>query len=171
MSRMIQAATGSPYSHVGFLLHLAHLERWMVLESVESVGIRACSLSTYVRDYNGTGAPYPGKLYLARHQGIDLSHGADFTAFSRVAINLLGYPYDTREILGITARIVAHKLGMTARPPRTSRTYICSEFAALCFESVGVHISYDELGFIAPKHFAECPDVVFLWEIQGHEEG
>lgn len=166
MSRMIQYATGSPYSHVGFLLRMETIDRLVVLESVESIGIRACTLDAYVTNYNGTGAPYPGALFVARHSQVDLADASRFLSFSHAAIDLLGYPYDTREIVGITARIVAQKLGMATSPPRTNQTYICSEYAALCFAAIGVAIPFDDLGFIAPRHFAECPEVGLLWEIE-----
>lgn len=165
MSRMIQAATDSPWSHVGFVMRLDTLDRVMVLESVESIGVRACTLGSYVADYNGTGNPYPGRLVLARHTHVDLQDEASSHAFSRIALDLLGYPYGTRDILDITVRIVGGKLGMAVRPVRRDRTFICSEFVALVYESIGVRIPYDDLGFIAPKHFARCPEVTLFAEI------
>src|SRR4051812_34187308 len=66
-SRAIQAATGSIWSHVAFILRLDSIERIMVLESVESIGVRTVPLSSYVRDYNGCGKGYAGDLAVARH--------------------------------------------------------------------------------------------------------
>src|SRR6476620_5081664 len=68
MSQMIRAATGSPFSHVGILWRVAALDRILVLESVESIGVRAIRVSHYVDDYNHTGQPYPGSIYFARHR-------------------------------------------------------------------------------------------------------
>ena len=35
--------------------------------------------------------------------------------------------------------------------------FICSEYAARCFEAVGIEILWDGLGFIAPSDFAKDP--------------
>lgn len=171
MSRMIQYATGSPYSHVAFILRLETLDRIAVLESVESIGIRVCMLSAYVQDYNGSGRPYPGRLHVARHRQMHGQDEATLLTFSRTAVDLLGYPYGTQDILNITARIVAAKLGMPTRPVRTDRTFICSEFCMLCFASVGITIPYNQSNFIAPADFAVCPEVSVLWEIETGASG
>ena len=165
MSRMIQAATGSRFSHVAFIMRLDQLDRLLVLESVETRGIRAGTLRAYVEDYNGTGEPYPGTLTIARHLQMNLDESDHWRHVSTTAIDLLNYPYGTLDIMDITARIVGAKLGMAPRPPRTDRTYICSEYCQLILESIGISIPYDTRGFIAPSDFAICPDVTFLCEI------
>jgi hypothetical protein len=165
MSQMIQHATGSIYSHVGFLLRLDALDRIMVLESVESIGIRACVLRAYVQDYNGTGTAYPGRLYLARHAPMDLSDELRLQSLAHTAVDLLGYPYDAQEILSIAARIIAAKFGLPTQPPRKNRTYICSEFVAEVYAAIGITIPQDNRGFIAPKDFALAPEVSVYWEV------
>ena len=165
MSRIIQSATGSAYSHVGFILRLDSLDRLIVLESVESIGIRACTLGSYVSDYNGTGQAYPGILQIARHRQVNLEETVSLVTFSRTAVDLLGYPYGTRDILNITTRIIAEKLGMSPQPIRSDKAFICSEFCALCFASIGVHIPFNALNYIAPRDFATCVDMTILWEI------
>ncbi|MDF2868305.1 MAG: hypothetical protein K0S11_1775 [Gammaproteobacteria bacterium] len=52
-SNLIQQATQSVWSHVAFILRLDAIDRIMVLESVESIGVRTVPLSSYVYDYNG----------------------------------------------------------------------------------------------------------------------
>jgi hypothetical protein len=37
--------------------------------------------------------------------------------------------------------------------------FICSEYAAKCFEAVGIEIEWDGRGFIAPADFANDPNV------------
>lgn len=165
MSRMIQHSTGSSYSHVAFILRVEPLDRLVVLESVESMGIRACTLGSYVFDYNGTALPYPGRIYVGRHAHVDLRDEDLRHRFSRTALDLLGYPYGTKDIMDITMRIVGAKLGMGTRPTRNDKTFICSEFAALVYESIDVHIPFNRLHYIAPSDFANCPDVTVLWEI------
>ena len=58
-SRLIQAATGSEWSHVGLILRMERLDRVMLLESVESIGVRAVPLSCYFENYRQSGAAYP----------------------------------------------------------------------------------------------------------------
>ncbi|KTD72669.1 YiiX/YebB-like N1pC/P60 family cysteine hydrolase [Legionella tucsonensis] len=100
MSTMIKGATNSVWSHVAFIVRLEAIGRVMVMESVETLGVRTVPLSNYVRNYNGSGQGYPGRLMLARHQDFPTdSH----TNLSKQAVDLLGYPYDTEEILKIAA--------------------------------------------------------------------
>lgn len=164
MSRMIQAATDSLWSHVGFVLRLDLIDRIMVLESVESIGVRAVPLSHYTADYNGTGTGYPGRVYLARH-AVFTQEAVQLATFSQGAIDLLGRPYDRQEILGIVARIVAGKLGLPPAAVTPGRAFICSEYCLVCYAALGYQIAYDPRGFIAPNDFAQCPEVAFLWEL------
>ncbi len=157
-STLIQRATESVFSHVGFLLRLDAIDRIMILESVESIGVRAMPLSNYVCDYNATNQGYPGKMLIARH--------ADFRAeniayLSQFATRLLGYPYNSREIIDIAMRIGLGSVGIhPASAENTARrAFICSEYVAFCFHSVGIQIDYDPRGFIAPADFARCPRI------------
>ena len=83
----------------------------MVLESVESLGVRTVPLSKYLEDYDNKGHPYPGGLVLARHKGFKHKDFEDKGAekklqkFAQFAVNLFGYPYDTDEIAKIAIRI------------------------------------------------------------------
>ncbi len=157
-SALIQRATGSIFSHVGFILRLDAIDRIMILESVESIGVRAIPLSNYVFDYNATGKGYPGKMLIARH--------TDFRAdniihLSQSATRLLGYPYNTKEIIDIAMRIGLGTVGIhpAAAEQSGQRAFICSEYAAMCFHSVGIQLDFDPRGFIAPADFARCPQV------------
>ena len=67
-SKMIQKGTKSVWSHVGFVIRLENIDRVMVLESVEPLGIRTVPLSKYLTDYDSKGNPYPGGLVIARHR-------------------------------------------------------------------------------------------------------
>lgn len=66
-SAMIQQATRSVWSHVGFILRLDSLERVMLLESVEPIGVRTVRLSKYLENYGNNGKAYPGGLVVIRH--------------------------------------------------------------------------------------------------------
>ncbi len=98
ISTLIQKATNSVWSHVAFILRVEAINRVMVLESVESIGIRAVPLSFYIDNYNGSNTGYPGKILIARHSQFNPSL---ITNLSQSAVDLLGYPYDIHEILRI----------------------------------------------------------------------
>lgn len=157
-SKLIQKATCSVWSHVAFVIWLEAIDRVMVLESVESIGVRTVPLSSYIKNYNGTGKGYPGQLLLARHQQFK---SADISHLSKEAVNFLGYPYDTQEILRIAARIGMKAFGLDPQDPDVikGREFICSEYAYECFHSIGITIPYDPAGFIAPADFAKDPAI------------
>ena len=164
-STMIQHITRSVFSHVAFLLRQDAIDRIMVIESVESIGVRTVSLSRYVSNYDGHGHAYPGQLWIGRHAGFETIAHEHLPAFSQGAVDLFGTAYDTQECLGILARIVQEKLGFLPRAATYDKTFICSEYAALCYASVGILFDYDRRGFIAPADFVKCQDVSLLWEI------
>lgn len=161
-SRMIQRATNSVWSHVGFVMRLNKIDRIMVLESVESQGVRTVPLSKYLNDYDNKGNPYPGGLVIARH--------ADFAKpcvqnrlkqFGQFAVDLLGYPYDKDEIAKIAARIVA-SYPFSAKEKKAlkpDREYICSEYVWECYKALNIKIRHDPRGFIAPADFARAKKV------------
>ena len=49
--------TDSPWSHVGVVFWLKSIQRVLLLESVESIGVRFAPLSKYLSDYK-KGKPY-----------------------------------------------------------------------------------------------------------------
>lgn len=156
-STLIKKATGSVWSHVGFILRIDSIDRIMVLESVESIGVRTIPLSSYVRDYNASGKGYEGRLMLARHQDV---RQANIEKLSRSAVDLLGYPYGTEEIVKIAGRIGLHALGFVDETQAEKRKeFICSEYAHDCFNSIGVNIPFNPMGFIAPADFVRCERV------------
>ena len=167
-STLIQKATKSIWSHVGFILRVDAIDRIMVLESVESIGVRTIPLSNYVRDYNASGKGYPGRLMLARHHDVKEEN---IPKLSRSAVDFLGYPYRTEEIVHIAARLSLNALGF---PPHSiddkQRAFICSEYAQTCFNSIGVEIGHNKIGFIAPSDFATHPHVTPLCYIETEEE-
>jgi len=157
-SNLIQKATQSVWSHVAFILRLDQIDRIMLLESVESIGVRTVPLSSYVNDYNGTGKPYPGRLMLARHDDIKQKN---IPKLSRTAIDLLGYPYHSEEIAHIASRISLHTLGLPnqQRDAPTQKTFICSEYVYTCFQSIEAAVDYNPVGFISPADFANSSKV------------
>jgi hypothetical protein len=157
-SKMIQHATKSIWSHVAFIVRFEALDRVMVLESVETIGVRTVPLSSYVNDYNGSGGGYPGSILIARHKNFNPS---EVLSLSKHAVNLFGYPYDTQEIMRIAARIMMPDFAPAQKAPDYShdRSFICSEYAYECFRSVGIEVDYNPRGFVAPADFARTPEI------------
>lgn len=160
ISRAIQVATRSPWSHVGFIWKLEDIDRILVLESVETYGVRAIALNTRVNG-GSTGKRYNGDLVVARHE--DFAALVDDAAMNRMtafAVDLLGCAYNPIEFTQIGLRLAAAalRLPVTGRL-RHSNAYICSEYAAECYQAIGIEIAWDQKGFIAPAHFAKDPKI------------
>lgn len=165
-SRIIQAGTKSVWSHVGFVMRLDAIDRVMVLESVESIGVRTVPLRKYLTDYDSIGSPYPGGMVIVRHKDFeDIAAKANTTKLNKLgkfAVDLFGYPYDTEEIARIAARIAASYIPFTKKDKKAlkrNREYICSEYVWECYKAVGIHIPSNTKGFIAPADFAKVKEV------------
>jgi hypothetical protein len=163
-STLIQKATNSIWSHVGFVMRLDAIDRVMVLESVESIGVRTVPLSSYATNYNATGKGYPGQILIARHSQFN---PANIPNLSENAIDLFGYPYDTQEIVRIAARIGMKAFGFNSQSQavQPGRAFICSEYAYDCYHSVGLTIDYDSSGFVSPADFALTPQINALFSL------
>jgi len=161
-SRMIQRFTGSKWSHVAFIIRIPSIDRIMVLESVESIGVRAVSLSSYINNYNGSGKRYDGELMIARHKEMK-DHFIE--KLSKKAVDLLGHPYDGKEVARIAARISLGKfVDLTCTIPEGDSDYICSEYVNECYKSIGINIT-PSCGFVSPADFANCKDVYSVLSI------
>ena len=161
-SSMIQQATGSIWSHVGFILRLDSIKRVMLLESVEPIGVRTVRLSKYLENYSNNNKPYPGGLAVIRNRNFTQSIDQDkLTELAQYAIDLFGYSYDKDEIAKIAARILSSKVPFTKKQMKKiapDREFICSEYVARCYEHVGLTVQWNQLGFIAPSDFAADPN-------------
>jgi hypothetical protein len=161
MSRVIEWATKSPWSHIGFVIRLDVIDRIMVLQALPT-GVTAVALSIIV---NGNGsraqAPFTGRLLLARHDSFaGLVSAEKLRNMSEFATDRFGAPYANIEIIKIALRVAVGRLNM--RMPRLLQAddeYICSEYAAACYERIGITVPWDGLGFIAPSDFAADPRV------------
>lgn len=158
ISELIKKTTGSVWSHVAFILRLDSIDRVMILESVESIGVRTVPLSSYINNYNGTGQGYAGKVLIARHQNFNPT---DVNHLSKYAVDLFGYPYNKEEILRIAAKIGMKEFGFNIHDPLINQphAYICSEYAYACYKSVGITINYDPQGYVTPADFAKTPEI------------
>jgi hypothetical protein len=163
-SSVIEHFTDSLWSHSALVWRVgdADLDRVLILESVENVGIRAVSASNRI---NGTpaGSPvYSGHLLVARHRLLPRPlTSAMVTAMTRFGVDHLGYPYSPAELMKIAARIALGLVNVELPGQlQPTHAYICSEFVAKCFEAVGVNLAPDKEGFMAPADIAADPDVV-----------
>ena len=153
-SSMIKRATGSIWSHVGFIIRWNEIDRLIVLESVESIGVRAVALSHYVNDYDGNDEPYDGKILLARHDDFKEDN---VSYLSRKAVDLLGKNYDKGEILRISKNLLFDGIRGDKKysMPDDNKKYICSEYVYECYKSIGLQIDHNDGGFISPADFAK----------------
>ncbi len=166
-SKLIQRATASVWSHVALLLRLAELDRVMVLESIEGHGVRTIALSEYVRNFEGSGVGYKGRVAIARHSQFAAAANQDgLKAMSQFALDRFGFPYSDEDIARITLRIVAGSLGITHDQMERGEADICSEYVDRCYNTLGIHVVFDPRGFCAPSDFGRSPDVALLWELK-----
>ena len=142
ISKAIQKMTGSPWSHVGIVFRLDSIDRILLLESVEDMGVRFAPLSKYLKDYEN-GKPYKGQAVLARCKDVTSETIGGLSTFG---IDELTQPYDKDEIAKIMARIT---LGIGRK--ERDREYICSELVYECFARAGKEFAYNPKGFISPE--------------------
>lgn len=165
-SAMIQRATGSIWSHVGFVLKLDTIDRVMLLESVEPIGVRTVRLSKYLVNYANNDKAYPGGLAVIRHKEFEKKVGMKkLKKLAQYAVDQFGYPYDKDEIAKIAARIMASKVPFTKKQMKKiapDNEFICSEYVARCYEKVGLNVKWNKKGFVAPSDFAVDPNFELL---------
>ncbi len=166
VSDLIKQSTDSQFSHVALLTPFNDQPPWLVLESVESIGVRAVTLEDgYLNDYMSTGAAYPGQLFIARHQHM-LQKKDHFEALYQKAWSLMGKAYNQHDIVSIAKRIVESKFhNIHPAPLQPNHAYICSEYVSACYECLDIHLQNDRLGFIAPADIARDPNITILYEI------
>ena len=161
-SRLIGWATKSPWTHVALAYRWPALGRVMVFESVQQLGVRCVPLSKFISQSSTGKKPYPGKIILARHDdfaGKSGGHGsAEMKRLAEFAVDRFGDPFAAAEILRIATRICMGRF--ERKMPKflgPKREFICSEYVARCFHTIGVEIKWDGIGFIAPADIANDP--------------
>ena len=76
----------------------------MVIEAV-SAEVRMIPLENLLVDYDGTGQPYPGRLFVAEHPGFAGLTNGQRNACWQFYLSLIGHGYDTSEIRAIIRRL------------------------------------------------------------------
>ncbi len=147
-SRAIQKITKSVWSHVGVVLVAKELGRVFILESLEPHGVRAVRLSKVLE--------YRGGVIVARHINFPTDFQHQARAFAQYATDLLGAEYDASEIARHLRNSVRDKIGLPKVSYRVNSNYICSEYVADCFLSVGVQIDPDKMpdASVTPADYA-----------------
>lgn len=160
-SRLISWSTRSPWTHVALAYRWPSLGRVMAFESVHNIGVRAVALANFIERTSSGVTPYPGDIILARSEDFAARQRDDEDAMRRLgdfAVDRFGDPFATGEILKIAARIVLGRTRVKTPSRLAPRDeFICSEYVAKCFETIGIHIAWDGAGFIAPADFARDP--------------
>jgi hypothetical protein len=157
VSRAIQAATKSPWSHVGIIFHVGTFDRKLLLESVEDAGVRMAPLTKYLHDYD-RGKPYDGAVVLARFQVLNPEM---VTRLGQFGTDLMTRPYGCEEI-GATVARIALGLGRAGNDPN----YICSELVQHCFRNAGYAFDSDPGRFIAPEDIWADRNVTLLARVR-----
>ncbi|MDU0457618.1 MAG: YiiX/YebB-like N1pC/P60 family cysteine hydrolase [Geobacteraceae bacterium] len=166
-SRLTRQANGSCWNHVAFVLRLDSIDWIVVLESIVDKGIRVIPLSEYVKNYEGTGKGYRGKLVLGRHA--EFSQKVTTDALKRVfkfAFDRFFAPYDEQEVARITARTAGRFLGFKKNEIERKHEYSCSEYVHECYRMLGIDVCYDDSWFVAPSDFAVNDSLRLLWELE-----
>jgi hypothetical protein len=162
-SRLIQWATGSPWSHIAMIVRLDDLDRVMVIEAVAKDGVHLVPLSRFLSGGGDASHPKPfaGKVVIARHDDF-AAKAADggLRKLDEFAFDRLGTPFSATEIAKIGFRIFLGAFGVKIpRMATPDDEYFCSEYLAACFQKIGIDIPWDGRGFIAPDDFAHDPKV------------
>ncbi len=171
-SKTIRYLSGcSKVSHVGMVYWWN--DRLMLLESVETDGVRIVPVSQYVRNYENSDKPYNGRMYLARDRRLyqaprDATEAASSIHNPKVeqllatAASLLNKKFSFKDVL------VFFLQGNTGRfQHEDNEEFLCSEFVARCFAGVGIDYPGDGRGFVAPEHIAMSEHIEVLVEIVG----
>jgi hypothetical protein len=163
-SRAIRWATSSPFSHVAMIVRFDEIDRVMVMEAVEKIGVRVVPFSTFVGGDSKAHPPYAGPIVIARHSEFAAKATPDrLKAMSQFATDRLGDDFHPAEITKIAIRVIAGALGVhLPRVLRASDEFICSEYVEGCYRAIGIEIPWDGRGFIAPADFARDPHVAAL---------
>jgi len=172
-SRLIRWSTSSPWSHIALAYRWPDVDRIMVFEAVQQLGVRTTTLDRFISQSSTGQKPFPGQIILARHEDYadqgGKAGGAAMKRLADFAVDKFGDRFAPGEIAKIALRIIAGRfVGTMPKSLRAQDEFICSEYAAGCFEAVGIHIQWDGRGFIAPADFGLDPKIKAIAQIKTH---
>ncbi len=166
-SQLTEFFTDSLWSHAAFVWRLADVDRVMLLESMDTVGVRMMPMSTRIDGCAAAPKPYNGGLVVLRHADLPETIAPDkLKAMTQFALDRVGYPYSHDELNQIMLRIALGLAGkiVTGRLDPQNQ-FICSEYVAKCLETIGIEIAVDKEGYIAPADIANDPKVTGLFSL------
>jgi len=165
VSRLIQSATRSPYSHVALVVRMLSIDRLLLLEAEWPYGVRVVPLSSYLKDWNGCGKPYSGNLLVARHAALDGNNADAMALFLSELVDVLGRPYSLRRALRIGLREIAALAGLRFRELRLKKATVCSEYIYHAYSRLGIDIPWNPKGYILPMDIAAHQDISMVCRI------
>ena len=166
-SKLIRWSTKTPWSHIAVAYRIPSLDRVMIFEAVEKIGVRTVPLSTFISKTSEGTSPYPGQILLARDQRFEEVDDKKKRAMYDFAFAHLGDRFAPAEIAKIAMRLLFGRTGRKMPKMLGAKDeFICSEYVARCYAKAGLKIPWDGLGFIAPGDFARCPDINAVAQIK-----
>jgi hypothetical protein len=159
ISKAIQKFSKSPWSHVGILFNDPYLERVMILESVEDMGVRFIPFSWYVNNYHG-------EVIVANFDYKKLgwfAHGHEEYNIVPVlakGIDRILKKYDKPEFVRILHRIIDGKGKV-----HDNDMDICSELVERIYRPI-YQFKFDTKGYITPENEWQDENVELLWRVK-----
>lgn len=165
LSRIIQAATRSPYSHVAMVVRMLSIDRVLLLEAEWPYGVRAVPMSSYLRDWNGSGKAYPGHLLVARHAALDRGGENVSDMFLSELVDNLGRRYSLKRALRMGLREVVALAGLRFRQLQMQKATVCSEYIFHTYSRLGLHLPCNSKGYILPMDIATHEEISLVCRI------
>lgn len=167
-SQLTEFFTNSLWSHAAFIWRLADVDRVMLLESMDTVGVRMMPMSTRIDGCAAAPVAYNGGLLVLRHPDLPETIAPEkLKAMTQFALDRVGYPYSHDELNQIMLRITLALAGqiVTGRLDPQNQ-FICSEYVAKCLAVIGIEIAVDREGYIAPADIANDPRIMGLFSLK-----
>lgn len=165
ISRLIQTATRSPFSHVALVVRMMSIDRLLLLESEWPYGVRVVPMSSYFNDWNGTGKAYSGHLLVARHAAVNVESEATLSTFLSALVDALGRPYSLWRLIRMGLRELAALAGLRFRQLRMKKATVCSEYVHHALSRLGIDIPWNHKGYILPHDIASHEEVRLVCRI------
>ena len=147
------------------MVRMLTIDRLLLLEAEWPHGVRAVPLSSYIKDWNGGGKPYPGQLLVARHSGLDTDNESTLTMFLSELVDNLGRRYSLRRVLRMGLREFIALAGLRFRELRLKKATICSEYIFHAYSRLGIHLPWNDKGYILPMDIASHQEISFVCRI------
>ena len=159
--------TNSLWSHAAFIWCIPDVQRVLLLESMDKIGVRVMPMSTRINGNAASPIPFPGKLLVARSDQFPVTPARDkLTAMTQFALDRIGFPYSNQELREIALRLAEGDLGAAPGGRLDPKNqFICSEYVAKCYDAMGIQLAPDREGFIAPGDIANDPSVHALYSL------